>query len=119
VWKELMRRGKAVERYAKASAATGQQTRDIRGRFVARASLGASKRNPWSYTAGRAPRDTGNLANSIATNLVIEGTEIVAIVSANTRYAYFVHEGTRYLRKRPFLKDALDIVMKQGGQSVA
>lgn len=46
------------------------------------------------------PVDTGRLRASIATNI----TPFRAIVAPHTHYAGFVHEGTRYMRARPYLK---------------
>jgi hypothetical protein len=106
VWQELLSKGREVERYAQQSGSRSQPSR--RGSQA------------WSYTPGRAPRDTGQMANSIRTDMAVEGTNVVAIVSAKTRYSIYVHEGTRRgLKPRPFLKDALDAVMRQsiGGPS--
>ena len=47
------------------------------------------------------PVDTGRLRSSIAVSWII--SEIGAIVRPNTDYAYFVHEGTRYMRARPYM----------------
>ena len=46
------------------------------------------------------PVDTGRLRASIGADK-IEPFE--AIISPHTDYAIFVHEGTRYMRKRPFM----------------
>jgi HK97 gp10 family phage protein len=53
---------------------------------------------------GRCPVDTGNLRSSIRLDLLSNGE---AEVSANTEYAGYVHDGTRYVPARPFLRDAL------------
>lgn len=47
----------------------------------------------------KAPRDTGALDASL--------TSAAGVVSASARHAPFVHYGTRHLRGRPFLTDAL------------
>lgn len=41
-----------------------------------------------------APKDLGQLASSITTEVERKGTSIEGYVSANTEYALFVHEGT-------------------------
>ncbi len=46
------------------------------------------------------PVDTGRLRSSIFT----KGIPLGAIVSTNVEYAAFVHEGTRYMRGRPFME---------------
>lgn len=100
VWREIQRKTNAVANYAKGS---GNQMSNPKG-----------KPNRWTYTKGRAPRASGDMANTIKANVTVKGNEIVGVVSANTDYAIFVHDGTRRgLKKRPFLKDALDIVMAQ------
>lgn len=53
------------------------------------------------------PVDTGRLRNSIATSLGIGG--ISAIVQTNVFYAIFVHEGTRFMKGRPFMQQAVDV----------
>lgn len=53
------------------------------------------------------PVDTGRLRNSIATSLGIGG--ISAIVQTNVFYAIFVHEGTKFMKGRPFMQQAVDV----------
>jgi hypothetical protein len=51
--------------------------------------------------------DTGALTNSIAQEfLVVDGDPVVR-VGANTYYALWIHEGTRRMRARPYLREAL------------
>ena len=52
------------------------------------------------------PVDTGRLRSSIATSLGIMNRGITSIVSTNVFYAIFVHDGTRRMRGRPFMKQA-------------
>ncbi len=47
------------------------------------------------------PVDTGRLRASITTRLGNGGFQ--ALVQPNTTYMFFVHEGTRYMRARPFM----------------
>lgn len=55
------------------------------------------------------PVDTGRLRSSIRWQLDGAGTDqLTATISANTNYARFVHDGTRYMAPRPFLVQALD-----------
>jgi hypothetical protein len=63
---------------------------------------------------GVVPVDTGNLANSIrAEQAKREGTAIVAEISANTDYAYFVekghmtHGGGSYVPGRHYMENSL------------
>lgn len=57
------------------------------------------------------PVDTGRLRSSIATSLGVANKGISSIVSTNVNYAIYVHEGTRSMRKRPFMKQAVDASM--------
>ncbi len=52
----------------------------------------------------RAPVDTGRLRASIATSLY----PMSATISTHVFYANYVHEGTRYIKGRPFMKDTAD-----------
>jgi HK97 gp10 family phage protein len=52
------------------------------------------------------PVDTGRLRASILTQPMFGG--FGAKVSTNTDYAIFVHEGTRYMRARPFMSEGLN-----------
>ena len=53
------------------------------------------------YAKQLTPVDTGFLRGSIQVSPELFG--IRAVVSTNTDYAIFVHEGTKYMRKRPFM----------------
>lgn len=54
------------------------------------------------------PVDTGRLRASIATSLGVLNRGITSIVQTNVNYAIYVHEGTRFLRSRPFMKQGVD-----------
>ena len=54
-----------------------------------------------------APVDTGNLRGSITYEVAKKGRNLVGFVGTNVPYAIFVHEGTRHIAPRPFLRDAL------------
>lgn len=56
----------------------------------------------------RSPVDTGRLRASIATSLGVGQLGIGAIVQTNVFYAVYVHEGTRKMSGRPFMKQAVD-----------
>ena len=57
----------------------------------------------------KAPVDTGRLRSSIQTDIrTLTGT-----IRPTVDYASFVHEGTRHMTGRPFLKDALTEGEKQ------
>lgn len=51
-----------------------------------------------------APVDTGRLRSSIYTEMMATS----ATVQPNVVYALYVHEGTRYMRGRPFMKQGLE-----------
>ena len=53
-----------------------------------------------------APVDTGRLRATIGTSLGIANRGITAIVSTNVFYAIYVHEGTRFMKGRPFMYQA-------------
>lgn len=49
------------------------------------------------------PVDTGRLRSSITVDMM-QVPEIGATIAPHTDYAIFVHEGTRYMRARPFMQ---------------
>lgn len=55
----------------------------------------------------RPPRDIGRLAATVDAEVTPAGITLTA-GSAAVDYAGFVHSGTRYMRGRPFLADAVD-----------
>lgn len=71
--------------------------RGVRVQTAARRRLGSNPRRI----------DTGRLRSSIAVSMVIDSGVWVARVGTDVDYAIFVHEGTRFMRANPFLKDAL------------
>ncbi len=62
---------------------------------------GLAKRN--------SPFDTGRLASSIHSEI----RPMFGQVQTNTEYAIFVHDGTRYMRPRPWMQQAADEVSGQ------
>lgn len=62
------------------------------------------------------PVDTGRLRSSIATSLGIVNRGITSIVQTNVFYAIYIHEGTRRMRKRPFMKQAAEQSVKDISQ---
>lgn len=52
------------------------------------------------------PVKTGFLRRSHETRFE---SPLRAVVEPTANYAYFVHEGTRFMKKRPFLQDAVEI----------
>lgn len=56
-------------------------------------------------TKGKAIRDTSDLMRSMAFQLT--GNDTVA-VGTNMDYAMYVHEGTRKMKERPFIKDGIE-----------
>lgn len=55
------------------------------------------------YAKQLTPVSSGHLRRSINTSPSTY-FELVAIVSTNTNYAIYVHDGTKYMRGRPFMK---------------
>jgi|SRR3972149_5965793 len=58
------------------------------------------------YAKQVTPVDTGRLRSSIGTSFIISAGISkggIAVVAPHTHYAGFVHEGTRYMRSRPFM----------------
>lgn len=53
------------------------------------------------------PVDTGRMRASIATSLGVV-SNIAAIVQTNVEYAVYVHEGTKRMRGRPFMKQGAE-----------
>lgn len=60
---------------------------------------GAARRN--------CPVDTGRLRGSIRWQIGTDSKGLVAIVSTDADYAYWVHQGTKRMVGRPFLLNAL------------
>jgi len=56
------------------------------------------------YSKMRSPFDTGRLASSINTRI----GKFTATVSPTVDYANYVHDGTRYMRARPFMTQGLE-----------
>lgn len=54
------------------------------------------------------PVDTGRLRSSIATSLGILNKGITSVVSTNVNYAGWVHDGTRRMKSRPYMKIGAD-----------
>lgn len=55
------------------------------------------------------PVDTGNLRASITYEIARDGASggLSARIGTNVPYAVYVHEGTRYMPARPFLREGL------------
>ena len=52
------------------------------------------------------PVDTGRLKGSLDFKVIKEGDKTILIIGTNVEYAIFVHEGTRRMRPRRYIKDA-------------
>lgn len=52
--------------------------------------------------------DHGTLTGSISKEFLLVKGQPVVRVGANTYYAVYVHEGTRNMRARPYLREALN-----------
>lgn len=62
----------------------------------------------------RCPVDTGRLRASIGVTLTAAPAGFAVRVGSDVIYARYVHDGTRYMRPRPFLTDALASVLAAG-----
>lgn len=60
-------------------------------------------------TGGIVPVRTGQLKQSIRPEI----KPLKSTIAPHTNYAIFVHEGTRYMRARPFLKHAVERKQRQ------
>lgn len=56
----------------------------------------------------RTPVDTGRLRSSHTTKFSGTGLSFSGTVATNTNYDKFVHDGTRYMKARPYMQDAVD-----------
>lgn len=56
----------------------------------------------------KTPVDTGFLRNSHVTRFMGGGLNYAGIVEPTAFYAGFVHEGTRYQKAQPFLREGLE-----------
>jgi HK97 gp10 family phage protein len=63
----------------------------------------------------KSPVDTGRLRASISSDI----HPMNATVSTHTNYAIYVHDGTRYMRGRPFMRQAADDVLPQVSEIAA
>lgn len=61
------------------------------------------------YSKQVSPRKTGYMMGSIRPDI---GKDI-EIGTHNVKYAYWVHEGTRFMRSRPFMKWGLEFASKK------
>lgn len=72
------------------------------GRWLARKGL------VWQNAARvKANVDTGLMRSRIEFRVEVEQGQLVGILAARTKYAVFVHNGTRYYEGNPFLMDAV------------
>ncbi len=65
-----------------------------------------------------APVDTGRLRSSIGTSFGILSGGLSAYVAPNVDYAYFVHQGTRNMRGRPFMQWGLNAYRRDGDKLI-
>lgn len=69
------------------------------------------------YAKQLTPVDTGRLRASISFSPAT--LWLTSVVSTHTNYAIFVHEGTRYMRARPFMETGAMFAQKEADQGVA
>lgn len=65
-----------------------------------------------------APVRTGRLRSSISTTFGIMAGGLKAIVAPTVEYAFFVHEGTRYMKGRAFMEWGLNAYKAQGDKLI-
>jgi HK97 gp10 family phage protein len=56
----------------------------------------------------RTPVDTGYLRGSIAYTIIQTGGKYILRIYTNVEYAIYVHEGTRRMQGRPFIRDGIE-----------
>lgn len=61
------------------------------------------------YSKQKAPFDTGLLRNTI----IPTNYGAYAIIGSYTSYARYVHEGTRFMTARPYMREAIDQAIPQ------
>jgi HK97 gp10 family phage protein len=54
-----------------------------------------------------APVDTGRLRADIGVKMQRSGLEGVIFNTSNVKYAFYVHEGTRRMKGRPYIREAI------------
>ena len=64
------------------------------------------------------PVRTGRMRSSIGINMRIADAGLSATVAPNVEYAFFVHEGTRYMKGRPFMEWGLNAYRREGEQLI-
>jgi len=64
------------------------------------------------------PVDTGAMRSSIATSYGIASGGLNAIVGTHINYATYVHEGTRYMKGRPFMEWGLNAYRREGDRLI-
>jgi len=85
------------DRFAKMPAVIAQKLQNL----VEYATFGIERDSKTAVTTGETRAfDTGNLFKSITSNV----GHLEGYVVANAPYAVYVHEGTRYMRERPFME---------------
>ncbi len=60
------------------------------------------------------PVDTGRMRASIGTSMGYMEKGLASYIQPNVDYAIYVHEGTRYMKGRPFMKWGLDAYRREG-----
>lgn len=60
------------------------------------------------------PVDTGRLRSSIGVSLEVGGGGLSSFIQPTVNYAIYVHEGTRYMKGRPFMEWGLNAYRRAG-----
>lgn len=64
------------------------------------------------------PVDTGRMRSSIGVTFKIADKGLSATVAPHVDYAFYVHEGTRYMKGRPFMEWGLNAYRREGEQLI-
>lgn len=105
-------RKQMAENVKRAAAAVGQEAVGmIRAQMIGGySSPHGNRAADGSKTEGThtAIRDTGALINDVQYETDGEGEKTAVTVGNTLRYALFVHDGTRFVSPRPYIRDAIE-----------
>lgn len=64
------------------------------------------------------PVDTGRMRGSVAVSMGIQDKGLSASIGPHVDYATYVHEGTRYMKGRPFMEWGLNAYKTEGNRVI-
>lgn len=65
-----------------------------------------------------APVDTGRMRGSIGVSYGLGSGGLSAMIGPHVDYAYFVHQGTRHMKGRPFMEWGLNAYRREGDKLI-